>query len=327
VRVLFLHPGALGDIILSLPAIALLRERLRPSEITVAGNLDYLRAVAEGYADNVRSLSSLPMPRLFGAGPLPAPDLSQWRTFDRIVSWMGAGDASFRANLGAAHGNVIIAGWKPGTGESRHVSQIFADSLAPWIGAASVVRPARLRPAPDARKGAPQWVQAEGGKGGEPIVALHPGAGSESKRWPLDRFAAATDWLASNSAMRVLIVEGPAEEGLGERLRDRFRSERVLLARPLELPALTAMLSRCSAFLGNDSGIAHLAAGLGLPCVVLFGPTAPGHWAPLGPTIQVLRSSSACDSCRSGSVSGHTCMEEISVESAIAALCGAAHVS
>jgi len=325
--VLFLHPGALGDIILSLPAIALLRRYLHPSEVTVAGDLDYLGAVANGYADSVRSLSGFPIPRLFSPGPLPASDLSLWHAYDRIVSWTGARDPAFRANLGVAHRSAIIADWKPGAGETRHVSQIFADSLTPWFGQTAVVRPACLRLAPAALNGALQWLHGEGWDGSEAIVALHPGAGSEAKRWPLERFAAVADFLASRPAMRVLIVEGPAEEGLGKRLLGSFRPARTLLARSLPLSTLMAVLSRCRAFLGNDSGIAHLAAGLGLPCVVLFGPTAPDHWAPPGPAVKVLRSNSSCRSCRSKSASAHTCMAAIGAETVRAAISEAAHAS
>lgn len=326
-RVLFLHPGALGDIILSLPAIAHLRERLRPSETTIAGNLDYLGAVAGGYAEQIRSLSAFPIARLFGAGPLPPPDLSLWRAYDRIVSWTGARDPAFRANLGAAHRSAIIADWKPGAGETRHVSQIFADSLIPWFGQPAVVRPACLRLAPAALNGALQWLDGEGWDGSEAIVALHPGAGSEAKRWPSERFAAVADFLASRPAMRVMIVEGPAEEGLGKRLLGSFRPARTLLARSLPLPTLMAVLSRCRAFLGNDSGMAHLAAGLGLPCVVLFGPTSPGHWAPLGPAVEALRSNASCRSCRGEANSVHSCMEGIGTETVRAAISEAAHAS
>jgi len=112
---------------------------------------------------------------------------------------------------------------------------------------------------------------------------------------------------------RLVVVEGPAEEGLGEDLAAGFGAD-ACRARRLPLRILAAVLKHCRLFVGNDSGIAHLAAGLGLPCVVLFGPTSPAHWAPIGKRISVLRDTSGCLACGHEPVARHTCLNNISVD-------------
>jgi len=82
VKILVLHPGALGDIILSLPALAALRQRFREAHITFAANLDFATAVAQGYADEMRSLSCLPLHRLYLRDTLPEQDLRFWQSYN-----------------------------------------------------------------------------------------------------------------------------------------------------------------------------------------------------------------------------------------------------
>ena len=112
----------------------------------------------------------------------------------------------------------------------------------------------------------------------------------------------------------LLIIEGPAEPGLAAELaRDLPPGKRVIAA-SLPLGLLAAVLSFCGAYLGNDSGISHLAVALGLRSVVIFGPTTPEQWAPSGPSVVVLRDTSGCRACRRGQRDGHRCLESISVD-------------
>ena len=113
-------------------------------------------------------------------------------------------------------------------------------------------------------------------------IAIHPGSGSPRKNWPVERWAELGERLCSQAPL--LIVGGEADTtavaalaALGE------------VAQSLPLPELTRRLAACRWFLGHDSGVSHLAAAVGTPCVLLFGPTDPAMWAPPGGHVQIVR--------------------------------------
>jgi ADP-heptose:LPS heptosyltransferase len=115
------------------------------------------------------------------------------------------------------------------------------------------------------------------------FLAIHPGSGSQAKNWPLSRFAALVETVSQGAAW--LLVEGPAEAGKLTALR-RLPGARVASGIPPRV--LGAVLSAAGAYVGNDSGVTHLAACWGAPTVALFGPTDPQSWAPIGPRVRVL---------------------------------------
>jgi len=97
--------------------------------------------------------------------------------------------------------------------------------------------------------------------------------------------------VAARLGRPLFAVAGPAdEETAGELLRRLPAGIPLAVARGLEVAALAALLAGCAGYLGNDSGVSHLAAALGVPSVVVFGPTDPARWAPLGPQVRVVRS-------------------------------------
>jgi len=116
------------------------------------------------------------------------------------------------------------------------------------------------------------------------FLAVHPGSGSPAKNWPLERFVETAARLAGGEPW--LIVAGPAEEAL-------VAPRGTMLARDWPLRSLGAALGRAALFLGNDSGVSHLAAAAGAPTLALFGPTEPALWAPVGPRVTTLRGASA----------------------------------
>ncbi len=285
-RILVVHPGALGDIILSLPSLRLLADRFPGAEIALAASLDFATAVATGYAARLLSLSSIPLHRLFGQEALPDEDLRFWRSFDRIVSWTGSGDDAFAARLARVHPVSLTARWRPADNESRHVSRIFANSLSPWLPPPITITPPNIELKMESRDKAAAWLEQQGYSARRPLYVLHPGAGNEEKRWPVERFLDLGRRLLASGDL--LIIEGPAEPGVGRPL-SRAVGDRSYLAANLPLPLLAAAISYGRAFVGNDSGIAHLAAGLEIPTVVLFSTTRPEHWAPLGKHVSVIQ--------------------------------------
>jgi len=312
VKILILHPGALGDIILSLPAVLLLRHRFPEAKIILAGDMDKIIVSHPGYADKLISLSSLPLHRLFSSNPLPESDLAFWNSFDRIVSWTGHGNPEINQRLGELGSEIICGCWRPENGDIRHVSQLFANSLHPWLVFQIDLPEAKISLGDRNKESAGEWLALKGWKG-ESLVALHPGAGGLAKRWPLESFRGlALQICRINSS--VLIMEGPAEYGLGRMLSAGLPPERVYVAESIPLPLLSGLLIHCRAFAGNDSGIAHLAAGLGIPTIVIFGPTMPQQWAPLGKNVSTFWCNDGCLACSGGRAVEHSCLQNISPE-------------
>ncbi len=116
------------------------------------------------------------------------------------------------------------------------------------------------------------------------FLALHAGSGGPAKNWPRDRF---TRLARELGARTWLLVEGPAEDASPLELA---AGETCLRARELPLRILGAVLRHARLFVGNDSGVAHLAAAAGTPTLALFGPTDPALWSPVGRCVAVVRS-------------------------------------
>lgn len=311
-EILILHPGGLGDIILSLPSVSLLRKRFPAARFSIAGNIDHLAPIARGYAECVLSLSTLPLYRLYTHEEMPPEEISFWKAYDMIVSWTGSGNSTFAGRLREIHSQAFIGAWKPGSGDSRHVSQLFADSIGLDIPSASKLPPARISIDSKTCAEGRQWLLERGWNGKSPITAIHPGAGSKTKRWPLPRFIDFARHLAVKEERQLLIVEGPAEPGLAHQMRAALPAPGVIPIENVSLDLLAAAIKQCNLFVGNDSGLAHLAAALSVPCIVLFGPTLPRQWAPQGSHVTALRNPQGCAGCASGE-SRHTCLDNISI--------------
>jgi ADP-heptose:LPS heptosyltransferase len=152
------------------------------------------------------------------------------------------------------------------------------------LGADPTAEPEPLAFSPEerdaARKAAPSLPPG--------FLAIHPGSGSPSKNWPAQRFASFVQ--ARESAAPWLLVIGPGDE---EATSPLAALPGAVPVRDLPLRPLGALLSQAALYLGNDSGITHLAAAAGAPTLALFGPTDPTTWSPLGPHVEVLRSPDA----------------------------------
>ena len=124
------------------------------------------------------------------------------------------------------------------------------------------------------------------------FVAFHPGSGSGIKNWPHKRFEELADLLLKKG-LDCVWISGPAEKA--------FQTPKTGKAiHNASLPALVHVLSRCSLYIGNDSGISHLAAACGAPSVVLFGPSDPAVWKPLGKNVSIVfKNQSPCFPCHS----------------------------
>jgi heptosyltransferase III len=312
-----LHPGALGDTVLSLPAIGLVRNRFPGVPLTLAGNSDYIPAVAHGYAERVSTLSTIPLHRLYTPGPLSPEDQCFWKSYSRIIAWTGFGDSIFQEQLRALCPDSLIAAWRSESDGPRHVARIFIDSLQPWLGEMPSVPLPKITVPSVPQAQADAWLREQGWIADCPLIAVHTGAGNREKRWPLSGYGKLVWALAGHRNCRVVVIEGPAEKGTGAAVVEGIAAGYAVVASGLSAGTVAGILARCTAFVGNDSGISHLAAGIGVPSVVLFGPTRPDIWGPLGPHVEILRDTRSCRACETRSDNSHRCLDNIRPETVL----------
>jgi hypothetical protein len=261
-RVLLLFPGALGDLVLLAPAVHALAENAAV-EISVPRALAVLAArLLPGTLGP--PLDGAAMSTLFTAGP--SPEISAWiRDADLVHAWLGSGRPGVERGLRAAGAREVRCHAVVRADGPEHASTAYAADL----GLAGPLR----APALHVADAAPVAWRVPW----ESRLVLHPGAGSPSKCWPSERFREVAErWTAGGGEVVVLL--GPAEDGL----RATWRATGHPLATDLDLFGTAALLASAPRYLGNDSGISHLAGALGLAGIVLFGPTRPERWRPLG---------------------------------------------
>ena len=275
-RILVLRGGAIGDFILTIPAVEAIRRRWPCAQIDLAtrneaGSL----AVECGVADRVRRLESGVLSRLFAARTGRDPDLADnLRRFDLAVCFLHDPDGRVARNLAAAGIPKVIAG-SPIV-RAGHAVDHFLHILE--TGGIDVVYGAhpRLRlPAARVAMGR-HWRETIGA----PAVVLHPGSGSRRKNWALEHFIALARKIGGSTALQPVFSTGEADAELAERIARDAGDSRLLADMPL--PILAGILSAAAAYVGNDSGITHLAAALGVPVVAIFGTTDPATWGPRG---------------------------------------------
>jgi heptosyltransferase-3 len=247
-RRLIVRPGAIGDFVLSLPALEHLRAEYTEVWAT-ARNLPLAR-----FADKTRSivstgLDSVGLPEVEPPGRL----VEELRSFDSIVSWYGANRREFRE---------AVASWGlpfrflcaiPSGGAGLHAVDFYLQQVS-------------------GNSGAVPRLDCPPGDGG--FAAIHPFSGSPRKNWPLDRYRELARLLEREMPVKWIVERGMASvEGV-----------------PAEPPVddlyeLACCLAKARIYIGNDSGITHLAAAAGARVVALFGPTDPAVWAPRGPNV------------------------------------------
>ena len=254
-RRLFIRPGAIGDFVLSLPAVRLLKSRGEYLEVWCAAQNVPLAARA---ADRAAAISATGLDLL--AIPDVAPPEATVRTlagFDDVVSCYGAGRPEFRDAVNALGLPFRFLPALPAASGPVHAADFFLQQVG---GAPPAVPALECRAATHGR------------------IVIHPFSGGRAKNWPpahFRRLAAEIESLGHDVAW----CAGPEEE-----LAGAVRIE--------NLYDLACWLSGARLYIGNDSGISHLAAAAGAPVVALFAPTDPAVWAPRGPRVRIVAGSS-----------------------------------
>ena len=306
-KVLVLRGGALGDFIVTLPALALLRERWSDARIELIGNATAAQlAVTRGLLDAAHSQHDARWAALYGEAAL-APELATWLVdFDFVLNYWPDPDGELRRRFPLRAGQTFLSGAAlptRGPAAAHYCEPLRTLGLEPRVmwyplqpyGAAE--RGGRLSAAgldspSHSQTLATNHAGTQTGSENRPYpqsqsITIHPGSGSPRKNWPLESWRELIAHLTS-LPYRLTVLLGEAEEARETIAQLKLpASAEVLLKRPLE--ELVAHLAPARLFIGHDSGISHLAAACGAPGVLLFGSTEPAIWAPPVPSVRVLR--------------------------------------
>lgn len=282
-RILVIRGGAIGDFVLTLPAIKLLRDRFPKVHIEILG-FKHIAVLAEKrfYAEAIRSIESGPLAKFFAKNSeLPSDLADYFASFDLIVSYLFDPDGIFQTNLKRCGISNFLAGPSK-LDNSEHAALQLARPLAA-LGLHLNDPAAQLYP------GETDRALADAFRGGpaKRHIALHPGSGSETKNWSIENWKKLGDFLLS-AGHSLLVIAGEADEERARHLDSAWSGRPVQLVKNLPLPRLAALFEG-NFFIGHDSGISHIAAAVGARCILLYGWTDPAIWAPANGNVTVLR--------------------------------------
>jgi heptosyltransferase-2 len=309
-RILVVRGGAIGDFILTLPAIAALRRQFPEAHLEVLGYTHIIElAVAGGLVNRGQSIEARALAGFFARNGDLAEDLSDYFSeFDLIVSYLYDPDGIFRTNVARCAPAQFIQGpHRPEETSGLHASKVFLEPLerlaifeadpVPRLRLTALKQNEATSSSFSSSSSNPQeeprtqtrTSRMEGRRSASPTLALHPGSGSESKNWPEEKWAVLLTRLLGQTGFNLLLVGGEAEGKRLERLTSDIDPARSHVARSLPLPDLARLLESCVAFIGHDSGISHLAAALDLPGIVLWGQSNEAVWRPQSEKVLLLR--------------------------------------
>lgn len=285
-RILVIRGGAIGDFILTLPALRLLRDNFPHAHLEILG-YRHIISVADGryYADATRSIEYAGLSRFFMPNVARDPELeSYFASFQQVVSYLYDPDGFFEASVRQAGVKNFLSG--PGRlDDSAHASEQLARPLAQLALFLDRETPELFPSETDHAAIAPLLDGRHAVR-----IALHVGSGSPRKNWPIQSWRElAAGLLEHLSDAELLLLSGEADEELVHAMTAVLAPERVRIVHARPLPEVAALLGKCALFVGHDSGISHLAAATGIPTVVIFGPTDPAVWAPRNTRATVIR--------------------------------------
>jgi ADP-heptose:LPS heptosyltransferase len=298
---LVIHQGALGDFILALPVLSAFR-RVFPEARPVMMGYPRILQLAEGrfYAKEIFSIDQKGMATFFvREGPLDRALSQFFGAFELIVVFGKDGEGTLIGNLKkVCQGRVLHINSLPKWDEGIHLSDHLMRQLTRYGIPLSETNPRLYLKESDLEWGRNFWMQR--GISAEErakAIILHPGSGSRKKIWPLKHFLDLLRHLQNHPGGTFLIVLGPAEGPEIQRTFEKTTLPHLVLARGLSLIQLASVMEGCRLFIGNDSGVSHMAAALGLPTIAIFGPTDHRVWSPRGEKVEVIRRGIPCSPC------------------------------
>ncbi len=301
-RAVILQPGAIGDCVLTLPLAAFMKEALGLGGVDIVGHTDYIGVLpGRTCVDGIQSIDSVDLYRLFAetkAFDLADRDplVNAFADYAWVVTFLGEPGSNFEQNLiftvNCSHSaEVITLSLKPSKKFSTHISEFYIQEFIAQSGLSlegwrvrtdeRLIRASRA----DVSRGRELLKEIEVDFCAK-LVVIQPGSGGLQKCWHLENFLSMAEELGSRGT-EVVFLLGPAElERFSEAtIKDINRVSKCLTDLPFT--GVLGLLSCADGFVGNDSGITHLAAALGVRTLAVFGSTNPDVYRPIGPSVAV----------------------------------------
>ena len=289
-RILVIRGGAIGDFILTLPALKALRHTYPDTHIEILG-YKHIAVLAENrfYAQAVRSIEYGPLSSFFAKNSEISAELADYfASFDLIISYLYDPDQIFENNLRRCGIRNFLGGpakiVEPGGHAARQLARPIEE-----LGIRVADLAEKIFLSEEDRQFGREFLQTPS----QPIIAIHPGSGSKNKNWPLQNWTAlfSREYWRVENCPSLIVISGEADKAQTAQLEYIWKDQHVRFAKNLPLPHLAGALEH-SIFIGHDSGISHLAAAAGASCILLFGPTDPNVWAPRNENMQIVAAES-----------------------------------
>ncbi len=280
-KVLVIRGGAIGDFILTLPVLQALRQSFPGIHLEVLGYPHIARlAEAGGLVERVRPIEAGALAGFFAnRGELNKDLANYFSQFALIISFLYDPDKVFETNVRRCSSAQFIVGpHRADDTGAMHATDAYLKPLEQLtIFDADRLPQLRFPKADDGPDRSVDWL------------AVHPGSGSERKNWPEEKWADLLSYLAEQTRFHLLLLGGEAEEGRLERLAAQLPAERYRIVQSRPLPEVGQSLQECAGFIGHDSGISHLAAAVGVPSLLLWGPARAEVWSPVSERVKLLQ--------------------------------------
>lgn len=316
-----------GDAVMTLPALEAVRENFPSSSITVLAK-PWVVPLFENHpvVDRVLAFNK-------GQGLLAALGemiriikLIRKSNFDLAIIFQNAfeaalltclGGVGFRLGYNTDGRGLLLTHRVIRTEEVLKVHQVeYYLSILRAVGWAATSRDPTLYVAREYLQKARLIIDENGIKQGDFLIGLNPGAiFGGAKRWPADRFAKIGDLAVRNWGAKVMVMGSRSEMDICKNLCASMRHKALNLCGRTSLGEAMGLISQCRFFVTNDSGLMHIAAGLGVPTVAIFGPTDPVATGPRGPKTRIIKHDIKCSPCLEPECpTDHRCMLSIEPE-------------
>ncbi|MBW2109103.1 MAG: glycosyltransferase family 9 protein [Deltaproteobacteria bacterium] len=312
--VLVIHQGALGDVVLSFPALLAARHALGAGVALLAQDQIGRLARRLGVAEASFPVESCGFSRLF----VDKPDYrlqAFYKRFEQVVVIGLCQD--LQKIVKRYHDHVAFVRSRPPIGSRDHVAAYVMAQMAEKVLGGN--GNGRDKAESGVSLGPIDIVEKK-----KDLLVIHPGAGSRRKRWALDRFVELAGVLG-NADVRIVFLIGPADGDLLSALKERVAGMPMDVRVTDVLDEVVDLMASARGFVGNDSGLAHLAAFLGIPTVAVFGPSDPRRWSPMGEAVRIVTGGAQCPPCfetEAQNCKDSICLRGVSVAMVLEALEG-----